>query len=394
MPHRVEPYPTMSQPATYPYPAPAPPNAKNRRSPYDRRASPPPIATLPTHSGSPSPSASSLDRSAVSTPPVGARRSPPAQQQQQPPPPAHHYAPYDIPRGYAAPGGYMYAPAHHAHAPPPHGYHHHPDDAQRAYEHGHHAQTQQQHHYAHPAAFPGGYVPYPLPGTILSAPMAPPQGAGANGNGGAGGGGVIQVVHTDDAATKLSDRVRRRCFNCCTTDTSTWRRSNLSPGKVLCNKCGLFERTHSRPRPEQFPHKRGPLASSTLRSRSPPGVTNAQPYYAPPPQPSSTSASAPSSTPAPTSASAPPSASANGNTSISHPSTPKPPSTSTSANGNANGTGASPRLPGVDSWLGKRERAGEGEGKGSPRERDEEGRRDRERDERRVQEERRGGSEE
>ncbi|KAJ7447453.1 hypothetical protein FB451DRAFT_943550, partial [Mycena latifolia] len=76
---------------------------------------------------------------------------------------------------------------------------------------------------------------------------------------GAQGGGVIEVVHTDDAAMKLSDRVRRRCFNCCTTDTSTWRRSNLSPGKVLCNKCGLFERTHSRPRPEQFPHKRGPL---------------------------------------------------------------------------------------------------------------------------------------
>ncbi|KAJ7686328.1 hypothetical protein B0H17DRAFT_940535 [Mycena rosella] len=95
--------------------------------------------------------------------------------------------------------------------------------------------------------------------------MAPPQ------NGQQQQGGVVQVVHTDDAATKLSDRVRRRCFNCCTTDTSTWRRSNLSPGKVLCNKCGLFERTHSRPRPEQFPHKRGPLASSTLRSRSPPG---------------------------------------------------------------------------------------------------------------------------
>ncbi|KAJ7602331.1 hypothetical protein FB45DRAFT_774683 [Roridomyces roridus] len=66
------------------------------------------------------------------------------------------------------------------------------------------------------------------------------------------------VTHTDDAATKLSDRVRRRCYNCLTTDTSTWRRSNLAPGKVLCNKCGLFERTHSRPRPEQFPHKRGP----------------------------------------------------------------------------------------------------------------------------------------
>ncbi|KAJ7448318.1 hypothetical protein FB451DRAFT_956629, partial [Mycena latifolia] len=65
-------------------------------------------------------------------------------------------------------------------------------------------------------------------------------------------------VHTDDAATKLSDRVQRRCFNCCTTDTSTWRRSHLSPGKVLCNKCGLFERAHARPRPEKFTHKRAP----------------------------------------------------------------------------------------------------------------------------------------
>ncbi|KAJ7724642.1 hypothetical protein B0H16DRAFT_1232337, partial [Mycena metata] len=76
----------------------------------------------------------------------------------------------------------------------------------------------------------------------------------------------LAIVHTDDAATKLSDRVRRRCFNCCTTDTITWRWSNLSPGKYflpftdcwMCNKCGLFERTHSRPRPEQFPHKRAP----------------------------------------------------------------------------------------------------------------------------------------
>ncbi|KAI8974579.1 hypothetical protein BD414DRAFT_424377 [Trametes punicea] len=66
------------------------------------------------------------------------------------------------------------------------------------------------------------------------------------------------IIHTDDANTKLSDRVRRKCYNCRTTDTSTWRRSSLTPGKVLCNKCGLFERTHSRPRPEQFPPKRGP----------------------------------------------------------------------------------------------------------------------------------------
>ncbi len=41
------------------------------------------------------------------------------------------------------------------------------------------------------------------------------------------------IVHTDDAATKLNDRVRRKCYNCRTTDTSTWRRSSLAPGKVV-----------------------------------------------------------------------------------------------------------------------------------------------------------------
>lgn len=46
-------------------------------------------------------------------------------------------------------------------------------------------------------------------------------------------GQATYVIHTDDAATKLSDRVRRKCYNCRTTDTSTWRRSNLVPGKVV-----------------------------------------------------------------------------------------------------------------------------------------------------------------
>ena len=41
------------------------------------------------------------------------------------------------------------------------------------------------------------------------------------------------IIHTDDATTKLSDRVRRKCYNCRTTDTSTWRRSSLTPGKVV-----------------------------------------------------------------------------------------------------------------------------------------------------------------
>lgn len=116
----------------------------------------------------------------------------------------------------------------------------------------------------------------------------------------------VQVVHTDDAATKLSDRVRRRCFNCCTTDTSTWRRSNLSPGKVLCNKCGLFERTHSRPRPEQFPHKRGPLASSTLRARSPPQGSQAQAPHAQPQLPPMSAPGGPGGPPYPYSHPPPP----------------------------------------------------------------------------------------
>ncbi|KAL1943450.1 hypothetical protein VTO73DRAFT_4525 [Trametes versicolor] len=74
------------------------------------------------------------------------------------------------------------------------------------------------------------------------------------------------VDYTDDANTKLSDRVRRKCYNCRTTDTSTWRRSILNPSKVLCNQCGLFERTHSRPRPEQFAPKRGLIASVVERA--------------------------------------------------------------------------------------------------------------------------------
>ncbi|KAJ7862533.1 hypothetical protein B0H13DRAFT_2566271 [Mycena leptocephala] len=63
-----------------------------------------------------------------------------------------------------------------------------------------------------PQPFPiehGGYVQYPLPSTILSTPMAP----------------FLPVMHTDDAAMKLSDRVRRRCFSCCTTDTTNMQQS-------------------------------------------------------------------------------------------------------------------------------------------------------------------------
>ncbi|KAJ7598132.1 hypothetical protein C8J56DRAFT_769335 [Mycena floridula] len=141
-------------------------------------------------------------------------------------------------------------------------------------------------------------------------------------------------MYTEDAATKLSDRVRRRCFNCCTTDTSTWRRSNLNPGKVLCNKCGLFERTHSRPRPEQFPHKRGPLAASTLRSRSPPPSNFSHGNTLPPISPPYTY----------THSSIPPMNSAN-HMSPPHHSPPHHPNSSPPMNSQT-----SPRLPSIQSW--------------------------------------------
>ncbi|KAH8987765.1 hypothetical protein EDB86DRAFT_2808605, partial [Lactarius hatsudake] len=69
--------------------------------------------------------------------------------------------------------------------------------------------------------------------------------------------------YTEDANVRLTQRIHRQCFNCKATETSTWRRSLLSTGKLLCNKCGLFERTHSIPRPEKF------LRRKTLGSRSP-----------------------------------------------------------------------------------------------------------------------------
>lgn len=62
----------------------------------------------------------------------------------------------------------------------------------------------------------------------------------------------LPIQHTDDAASKETQFLRRRCFNCHTTEPPSWRRSTLNPGKIVCNKCGLYERTHLRPRPLRF----------------------------------------------------------------------------------------------------------------------------------------------
>ncbi|KAF8209794.1 hypothetical protein K438DRAFT_1571575 [Mycena galopus ATCC 62051] len=75
----------------------------------------------------------------------------------------------------------------------------------------------------------------------------------------------IQLVYTDDTGTNPTDR-DRLCFTCCTADERTWRRSNLKPTYPARQKSSLFEPTRWRSRLEHFPHKRGPLSSSTLYS--------------------------------------------------------------------------------------------------------------------------------
>ncbi|KAJ7772307.1 hypothetical protein B0H16DRAFT_1513021 [Mycena metata] len=96
-------------------------------------------------------------------------------------------------------------------------------------------QYQQNGHYARPH---DAYPPYPPPHMIppLIGSVAPAPGASSSGACGTVGG--TSGVKSDDPGTKLSDRVRRRCFNCCKTDTSTCRRSHLCLGEVLCTKCG------------------------------------------------------------------------------------------------------------------------------------------------------------
>jgi hypothetical protein len=41
------------------------------------------------------------------------------------------------------------------------------------------------------------------------------------------------MVYTDDARMKLGNGIHRLCFNCKATETKTWRRSKLYPGKMV-----------------------------------------------------------------------------------------------------------------------------------------------------------------
>ncbi|KIM62539.1 hypothetical protein SCLCIDRAFT_25025 [Scleroderma citrinum Foug A] len=226
-----------------------------------RRPSPPPIAALSNHS--PSLSTSSVDRSSISSPPAS-RRSPTLR-------PLESHSTYSD----------AYYQDHSRQSRP---YHDPVRDSERSSHNYAYASSRshQDHRYPHDA-----HTSYPTASQYGSAALSHSAvGARDTGSGSLSyplpGQNHYPVGYTDDAATKLSDRVRRRCYNCGTTDTSTWRRSNLSPGKVLCNKCGLFERTHGRARPDQFPHRRGPLAQSTMgpRPKTPPQSTQLPPISA------------------------------------------------------------------------------------------------------------------
>ncbi|KAJ7639501.1 hypothetical protein FB45DRAFT_427743 [Roridomyces roridus] len=134
-------------------------------------------------------------------------------------------------------------------------YHHHQQQHQTPPQQFYRPQQQQQHpaahlphHYAPPPQHPHhpymaqhahGYPGHPAHGGLPHAPHGyPPHG--------------LPVQHTDDAASKETQYLRRRCFNCHTTEPPSWRRSTLNPGKIVCNKCGLYERTHLRARPLRF----------------------------------------------------------------------------------------------------------------------------------------------
>ncbi|KIK53270.1 hypothetical protein GYMLUDRAFT_179245 [Collybiopsis luxurians FD-317 M1] len=96
----------------------------------------------------------------------------------------------------------------------------------------------------HPYGPSSGLPPMAMPGM----PIPPMAMAGPYGHLPA----PLPIQHTDDAASKETQYLRRRCFNCHTTEPPSWRRSTLNPGKIVCNKCGLYERTHLRPRPLRF----------------------------------------------------------------------------------------------------------------------------------------------
>ncbi|KAK6910360.1 hypothetical protein I203_104392 [Kwoniella mangroviensis CBS 8507] len=82
-------------------------------------------------------------------------------------------------------------------------------------------------------------------------PKITKKGKGGTGSGTDEPGGNEIISFTTDAEVKQTPELKRMCFNCTNKSPPSWRKSLLHPGKILCNKCGIFERTHHKPRPPQ-----------------------------------------------------------------------------------------------------------------------------------------------
>jgi hypothetical protein len=176
---------------------------------YSHQPSPPPIATL---SHSPSASVSSLDQSSTSSPHPSLRPLPRSSLDSaymdpyysQDHGPSRHPGPY--PHPHTSPRS----------APP------YPYPPRPTFDHRYNSADSMNSSYQMPSAYPP-HTTVPSMGPAPVPDMRNDQMYGVE----------QQYKFTNDATAKLSDRLRRRCFNCCTSDTSTWRRSNLSPGKVV-----------------------------------------------------------------------------------------------------------------------------------------------------------------
>ncbi|KAG7562772.1 hypothetical protein FFLO_01833 [Filobasidium floriforme] len=57
------------------------------------------------------------------------------------------------------------------------------------------------------------------------------------------------VRYTSLAEEKQTDTVKRECFTCGCRDPPSWRKSTLSPSRIVSDRCGIYERSHKKVRP-------------------------------------------------------------------------------------------------------------------------------------------------
>ncbi|KAH7344826.1 hypothetical protein B0J17DRAFT_16759 [Rhizoctonia solani] len=68
----------------------------------------------------------------------------------------------------------------------------------------------------------------------------------------------ISAVAASTVALQRSVDCLFNSLNLISLQPPGWRKSTLNPGKIVCNKCGLYERSHARPRPLHMDNPKGP----------------------------------------------------------------------------------------------------------------------------------------